>query len=81
MLSIIKWVYKQLMPNWAKSRHPDASHFYQRRFTASYQRKKEKVKSIWMVMGCIMLMCPLIQFVVPILLFTSFVAFCILDET
>ncbi|WP_250658206.1 hypothetical protein [Alkalimarinus coralli] len=81
MLDIIQWVSKVLTPKWAYQKKPDPEHFYRRRFTKQYSRRKKTVKNIWIVSGFMMLAFPLIQFIVPTLLFTSFVAFCILDET
>ena len=81
MLNFIKWVYKLITPNWAIYRHPDPNHFFKRRFTTRYKQKQQRVKNVWIIMGCVIVICPVIQFIVPILLFTSFVSFCILDET
>lgn len=74
-------VLQLFTPHWQAFKKPDPNHFYRRKFTKHYHRKKDTVKNVWIAAGCVMFAFPVIQFIIPTILFTSFIAFCILDET
>ncbi len=59
----------------------DSEHPHYRRFTARYKKKKSLVKSIWIGVGLITLLFPLLHVVFSLTLLTTFVSFSILDET
>ncbi len=58
-----------------RARHP-----HWRRTTAVYRRKRRIVRDVWIGSGLAMLLLPL-KALVPLLLFTTFLSFAILDET
>lgn len=74
-------LFAWFLPHWAQSRHPDPNHSHRRRFTAAYRRKREIVKSLWIASGLVMLAFPLLPLIVGLSLFTTFMAFVVLDET
>ncbi len=57
-----------------------ANHPSWRRYTRKYQRKKAIVKDIWIASG-ILIACVPLNWQVTLLLTTTFLSFCILDET
>lgn len=72
----------RLQPDWMQDTRPDPLHPHRRRFTACYRRKKNLVRSLWIVSGLIMLLQGANPaFVLCLALATTFMAFCILDET
>ncbi len=58
-----------------RARHP-----HWRRSTAAYRRKRRIVRDVWIGSGLAMLLLPF-KVLVPLLLFTTFISFAILDET
>ncbi len=46
-----------------------------------YHDKKQVVKGLWIAAGILMLIYPLLPFIVTLSLFTTFLAFTILDES
>lgn len=61
---------------------PDPAHPHRRRYTLCYQRKKGIAKNLWIISGISMLISGAAPAIVASLaLATTFVTFCILDET
>lgn len=60
---------------------PDKYHYHKRRFTEKYRRKQKVVRSLWFVMMLMVLAFPSLPFATFVALFTTFLSFCILDET
>ncbi|MBY6189360.1 hypothetical protein [Microbulbifer agarilyticus] len=60
---------------------PDESDSHLRRYSRSYQIKRNWVKNIWIGASLLMICFPLLPFVLGLGLFTSFLSFAILDET
>jgi hypothetical protein len=58
-----------------KARHPTF-----RRYTRRYRKKRKIVRDIWIVSGLLMLCVPL-NFILALVLGTTFLAFMVLDET
>ncbi|NIB41161.1 hypothetical protein HBA55_16275 [Pseudomaricurvus alkylphenolicus] len=75
------WAQMSWQPHWLNSRDPDAEHFHRRRFTHKYREKQRIVRSVWFSAGVVMLAFPQPHVVIALLLFTTFLSFCILDET
>ncbi len=59
----------------------DPDHPHSRRYTDKYRRKQDLVKSLWIGSGLVMISFPALPFIVGTSLFTTFMAFVILDET
>ncbi len=76
-------LYRQYtwQPIWLDVRSPDEYHFHRRRFTRKYRNKQRIVRSLWFSMSLVVLAFPLMHFAVFVSLLTTFVSFCILDET
>lgn len=74
---IIVW----LLPDWALTATADPNHAHGRRFTRAYRRKQSIVKSMWIASGLVMLAFPLLPLIAGLSLFTTFMAFVVLDET
>lgn len=70
-----------MMPQWASLKSPDAKHFYRRKFTDQYARKKRQVKHLWISALLLVLFFPTLPLLISMVMFTSFLSFCILDET
>lgn len=62
-------------------RSPDEYHFHRRRFTQKYRNKQKVVRSLWFSMSLVVLAFPVPHVAVFVALFTTFLSFCILDET
>lgn len=77
MIRLIEWI----LPEWANNHCADPSHSHGRRYTESYRKKKEIVKSVWMGSGVVMLAFPALPLVAALGLLTTFLSFVILDET
>ncbi|MYM62233.1 hypothetical protein [Pseudomaricurvus sp. HS19] len=60
---------------------PDKYHFHRRRFTKKYRQKQRVVRSLWFSMMLTVLAFPSLHFATIVTLFTTFLSFCILDET
>jgi hypothetical protein len=58
-----------------KARHPTF-----RRYTRRYRKKQKIVRDMWIVSGLLMLCVPL-NFILALVLGTTFLAFMVLDET
>lgn len=59
----------------------DDSHPHYRRFSARYKRKQSMVKNFWIGAGLITLIFPLLHVAFILTLSTTFISFCLLDET
>ncbi len=68
-------------PQWLTIEKPEQGHFHRRRYTAKYRKKLQIVKSLWVSAGIVMLAFPLLSVTCGIGLLTTFISFCILDET
>jgi len=78
----LKTLFRGCLPDWLFNCQPDARHAHRRRFTSKYRRKRECVKSMWIISGLIMLLGNAMPaFVMTLALATTFASFCILDET
>lgn len=77
MIRFAEWI----LPDWANSRCGDPSHSHGRRYTRTYRKKKEIVKSVWLGSGLVMLAFPALPLVAALGLLTTFLSFVILDET
>ncbi|WP_226999790.1 hypothetical protein [Microbulbifer aggregans] len=60
---------------------PDPEDAHSRRYSRRYRHKRGWVKNLWIAAGVLMLCFPLLPFVVPLGLLTSFISFALLDET
>lgn len=76
-------LYRQYtwQPVWLMSDTPEDYHFHRRRFTQKYRNKQKIVRSLWFSMSLLVLAFPVMPFAVFVTLFTTFLSFCILDET
>lgn len=70
-----------LAPAWMRDRTPDENHFYRRFFTAKHRAKKAKAKRLWIGVLLLLLLFPHPPLIVTMLLFTTFLTFCLLDES
>lgn len=77
---VLRWI-EWILPDWARKSYPDPTHSHGRRYTRSYRKKLEVVKSVWIGSGLIMLAFPALPFVAALGLLTTFLSFVILDET
>lgn len=68
-------------PDWLASKDPDSQHFHRRRYTKKYRSKLRVVRSLWFTVSLLVLAFPVMHFAVFATLFTTFLSFCILDET
>ena len=59
----------------------DDQHPHYRRFSKRYKRKQGVVKNIWIGAGLITLVFPFPHVAVALSLITTFLSFCLLDET
>lgn len=59
----------------------DESHPHYRRFSARYKRKQSLVKNFWIGAGLITLAFPLLHVAFVLVLSTTLLSFCLLDET
>lgn len=79
--------YMGLLENYFTSNHHheelvlDTNHPHYRRYSKQYKRKKGVVKDIWIINGMITLLFPLLEVAVVLMLLSTFISFCILDET
>jgi len=78
----IKHLFQRLLPNWMANCEPDPTHAHRRRFTSSYRRKKQCVKSLWIGSGLLVIAAGASPSLILVLaMATTFASFCILDET
>lgn len=81
-MSLLKKCLQCLFHDWMFDQRPDANHVHRRRFTRSYLRKRQIVKSMWIVSGlAVLLQGANPAFAAVMFLATLFAAFCILDES
>lgn len=66
---------------WARAGRRDLDAAHARRTTAVYRAKQRVVTRVWTGAGLVMLLEPTIPAVMLVSLFTTFIAFTILDET
>lgn len=59
----------------------DSCHPQRRLQSPQYRQKKRVVRGLWIATGLLMLIFPLAHFMVTLGLFTTFLAFTILDES
>ncbi len=71
----------QQLVNWCWHLIPRSNPYHQRRLTHRYCQKKQKVKRLWIGAGVIILLNPTPPVAIVVALFTTFLAFSILDET
>jgi hypothetical protein len=64
-----------------RDRVPDPSHPHLRRFTRRYRRKRDLVKWVWIFAGLLMLLSKSLALTFFVALGTTFLSFCLLDET
>lgn len=65
-----------------ENRQPDPGHAHRRRFTRKYQRKRSIVKSVWIASGLLtIILGATVELIIAVGMTTTFIAFCILDET
>lgn len=78
----LKSVLQKFLPSWLFDCDPDPAHAHRRRFTSSYRRKRECVKSLWIGSGLLMVLLSAAPgLVLALAMATTFASFCILDET
>ena len=70
-----------LKPNWLSNCNPDKNHFHRRRFTEKYKNKQRIVRNIWFSFVAVVLCFQALQIFFILGLFTTFISFCVLDET
>jgi hypothetical protein len=71
----------RILPAWTRDRTPDHRHPHRRRFTASYRRKRNIVRHVWIVSGTLMILQGSAAVIAAMALGTTFLSFMILDET
>jgi len=87
MLQALTALYRKLIsknnlkPNWLSDCTPDKNHFHRRRFTAKYKSKQRIVRGIWLSFAVVALCFQALQIFFALGLLTTFISFCILDET
>lgn len=74
-------VLSYLRPSSIQGELPIESHAHLRRQGKPYKRKQALVKNIWICSGVVMCAFPFPAFVTFSAIFTTFLSFCILDET
>lgn len=75
------WTALRSVPAWCRAGRADLHLSHLRRLSPAYRAKQQIVKQVWMGAGMVMLIHPVLPMVTIISLFTTFVAFAILDET
>jgi len=74
--------YCRLLHDWILDARPDPSHPHRRRYTPTYRRKRQWVRSLWITSGILMIAFGASPgLVAAMALGTTFASFCILDET
>ncbi len=81
---MLNWSYsffRSILPAWWGRAEADPNHPHRRRYTRRYRRKLGLVKSLWIGSGLLMLLCNSLALVFGLALATTFLSFCVLDET
>ncbi|WP_028470732.1 hypothetical protein [Neptunomonas japonica] len=81
MKLLIKMLLLAIIPAWMQNEQPDSQHFYRRQFTKSYQRKRIIVRRLWVCSAFLILLFPTMVFASIVGLMSTFLSFCLLDET
>lgn len=81
MKFLLQMVWLALVPAWMRNQQPDSKHFYRRQFTKSYQRKRLIVRRLWVCSAFLVLLFPTLVFASIVGLMSTFLSFCLLDET
>lgn len=81
MTEHLRYLYRRLLPYWRQNRTPDPNHPHRRRFTNRYRRKRDLVKNLWIGSGLLMVLCNNVALILVLALATTFLSFCVLDET
>lgn len=68
-------------PEWMERDQPDARHFHRRRFTRRYRKRQKVVERVWLVAATLLFFFPSPPLAVGGILFSTFLSFCILDES
>ncbi|AOS97970.1 hypothetical protein AUP74_02573 [Microbulbifer aggregans] len=74
-------IVRTFLPRESEICLPDPEDAHSRRYSRRYRHKRGWVKNLWIAAGVLMLCFPLLPFVVPLGLLTSFISFALLDET
>ncbi len=69
------------LPDYCLDGRPESSHFHRRRHTREYRLKKRLVQRLWLGFALLILIAPTLPLLAGGGLFTTFVAFAILDES
>ncbi len=78
---LFRMLWLTYAPQWMHSQIPDETHFYRRQFTPAYRKKMILVRRLWVFSGLLVLCFPTFIFLAVISLFSTFLSFCLLDET
>ncbi|MGY8871802.1 MAG: hypothetical protein ACKVJE_15295 [Pseudomonadales bacterium] len=81
MKLLMKMLWLAIIPAWMQNEQPDSQHFYRRQFTKSYQRKRLIVRRLWVCSAFLVLLFPTMAFASIVVLLSTFLSFCLLDET
>ncbi|WP_372738071.1 hypothetical protein [Neptunomonas sp.] len=81
MRFLLNMLWLAYIPDWMRDQQPDNQHFYRRQFTKKYQRKCAIVRRLWVCSGLLILFFPTIPFAAVISLLSTFLSFCLLDES
>lgn len=76
----LRVVWNILKTEWIPSALPDPKHGSRRRLCKAYRRRRQQVKSFWIIAGLVVLIEPALPFAVFVSLFTTFLSFMYLDE-
>ncbi len=68
-------------PAWMEVENPEARHFHRRRFTQRYRQRQKLVERIWLFAALLLFFFPSPPLAVAGILFSTFLSFCILDES
>ncbi|WP_293267797.1 hypothetical protein [Neptunomonas sp.] len=81
MKLLMQMLWLAIIPTWMQNQQPDSTHFYRRQFTKSYQRKRLIVRRLWLCSIFLILLFPSMVFASVVGLLSTFISFCLLDET
>ncbi|MFE8071685.1 hypothetical protein QQM79_11565 [Marinobacteraceae bacterium S3BR75-40.1] len=84
LIILKQWVQDLLLlpiPHYVFDRRPDSSHHSLRRNTSSYRQRKDRARCIWLAFAVILFFFPLLPVLVGGSLLSTFLSFCLLDET
>ncbi len=80
-MSLIRALWNWLQPAWKQQQQKhDPHHSYKRTLCESYQKRREHVKTFWIVAGLVILVEPVLHFAILVSMFTTFLSFMYLDE-